>query len=1785
MRPKLKYDEVERLKLQFRRVDKNNDGKIDVNEFREFLKETFPHANTKDLEEMMPAALGDGDDAKIDITQYVEFMSQDSSMRFDVRFIRYQAKIWNDRLGLVTYIPFLALFIFFLVTGKGLGSSYWMQNAVIDHVERRSFQNSPDQRYYKAYADIGQLSEFWDWNDWPMINTIWPKDGEPGSAPVNRVDFPIGAMKLRQIRIAPKSCPGSVTNILDAASHELTLLQRESRLRDYRIFCYPELTDGSIDKANYPVQTYRVNNSFGEMVDGIIRLDASHFLDPWERDNLFQAYRYRTAAETNGTSASLFFGKVNTYGASGHTMIVPFSYTREEAMRVFDVMMNGIQVGGWPDPTTGKPAEPTNIPWIDHATRGISVEFITYNQNLGLVAKFQQFIEITAGGALVPLHNTITFPFFNLATHGAGYFTLLVIFILMILVQCYTWLQMVNTGRQRYVMDSGKSGIAVHLMGIFMVLTSSFWVLFDATNLILFLVAWALRFYWMSLSFTSTSVLTLDWYPKDWETVGDLVLVLSHIDAVNALLTFLRVFYFLRLNSQLNLLTKTIGKAKAELMGIVFIFLIVFIGFALMAFVVFGTVLEGYRDFSTTVSSLLLMLLGSFDYTELKEQRRVFAPILFAVFNVLANFLLLNMVIAVLNQAFEEVQNTKYKPGKVQVLLESINDEVTEDPFIEKMARRQKGLQNWIRGTSLWRELVYGCNIMNLYTKSKSELPGGEDEWEARLREAKEYNPRTFWKLQENMMFFQKKSMVFQDKLKVNPMPLKFHLLDEFGEDLKCVIDLKQYVMGTTPNHLNLSDHDLVLAPAYCTGTDPRQALLELMDYFHTWKSNIASNYAFLEDEELQFEEAETKGIAIRGAQGVEDVINKETMEWRSDWDNLDEKDKRKMGGQMEEMSRYEKERRQAEKEEYERVFEKIQLDEQTQHIENLQRRLDDMHSTVAGSVHKGAVRIDAKDVLIPTNITISSAPELTGHNPNGVYTRKGMLNGKPYWKKLQLDEERDQDLCIVWGDGKWWVGKPRKYAYDRVCVPSLLTWEDARTNLPPTGACDSTDSSVVLCTWETVMDGGIGHPPELSYNIEPDGTVPVVTVTKATTHQVNGEYLLQQDKENGKSFWRKRYQPIVRYFKVEPFPGEPERTSVVRAVLRGKRDEIAEKYNVTLRVPGELASRERRMQIEGDWHMCALAYDEVMSTARDAADEEGLIAEDAEDDEVLPEVFMADGHEVSEATRQKKVEAVKPGTCTTPQEWEHAGTGYDLDLMWKEGRWVISRRLAESNRGYVGFHEMHPKVSLVLCAETGKGSPRDAKERWEAFIKDIPRLLARFSRSDLLVSGQSVNSDGVQAVDQGKGVFMKVKPRKLKVAPTEGALEQQAENDSFFEEMCSYYKEKKASAQGERAVGRDAMLFGIVFEDEFRQYDNSTAEVLIPSGRLKGTWLECTIVDVPDTSAHAKYRCDVDLKTSLESSSLVLHQEYYKDYIAKPGRATTIRTIHVTREHIRKRPAQDAESWVSRFVSWVNNPKHEIHQEYPGLLSATKILNPSPQSLYFCEDPDTRYHPPLFPESWKTSTGAEHNGVVLTGTTRVHLKRSGTGGIDREPLYLSLHHAYTVSEWELIDGKAEVFQGPDIDHLQPSGESWSAPCKVCAVVVGDWLHKYNAQEGLPIGEWVRKTDQWEHVPSKANQQWTRDFRDDQSLYVCVHRWKNEASIWELERAPERGTKMFLRKTPVHTGETDGKNMIATNYPLSYKGDGKKRYLSVFSSDKRLASGCKWRILREMSLPSLCCLR
>ena len=95
----------------------------------------------------------------------------------------------------------------------------------------------------------------------------------------------------------------------------------------------------------------------------------------------------------------------------------------------------------------------------------------------------------------------------------------------------------------------------------------------------------------------------------------------------------------------------------------------------------FGLDVEGYRTVFDSVMSLLQLLLGVFDYDALWRSNRALSPLLFLAFTVVVVFILLNIFLAIIHDAFAVVHAEKAHAQDLSSLFRGL--------FYKKVLRRQ----------------------------------------------------------------------------------------------------------------------------------------------------------------------------------------------------------------------------------------------------------------------------------------------------------------------------------------------------------------------------------------------------------------------------------------------------------------------------------------------------------------------------------------------------------------------------------------------------------------------------------------------------------------------------------------------------------------------------------------------------------------------------------------------------------------------------------------------------------------------------------------------------------------------------------------------------------------------------------------------------------------------------------------------------------------------------------------------------------------------------------------
>ncbi|GMF61678.1 unnamed protein product [Phytophthora fragariaefolia] len=168
------------------------------------------------------------------------------------------------------------------------------------------------------------------------------------------------------------------------------------------------------------------------------------------------------------------------------------------------------------------------------------------------------------------------------------------------------------------------------------------------------------------------------------------------------------VFKYLRLNSRLNLLWRTLRFAAKDLLAFVIIFFTIFFGFAVMGFLTFGTAVQQYHSLSVSLTSCFQMLLGAFDYEEIYVANPTMAGIFFFSFMISIYLICVNMFIAIMSEYYSLAQNEKktLEENKRNLAVTTKEDDDVDEDFRDALqfmdveydlAKQTKNYMNGLR--------------------------------------------------------------------------------------------------------------------------------------------------------------------------------------------------------------------------------------------------------------------------------------------------------------------------------------------------------------------------------------------------------------------------------------------------------------------------------------------------------------------------------------------------------------------------------------------------------------------------------------------------------------------------------------------------------------------------------------------------------------------------------------------------------------------------------------------------------------------------------------------------------------------------------------------------------------------------------------------------------------------------------------------------------------------------------------------------------------------------------
>ena len=356
---------------------------------------------------------------------------------------------------------------------------------------------------------------------------------------------------------------------------------------------------------------------------GIHTEDSEDYCVGWQRPwppgkpcNTSEEYQYTTAAKLE--SAPIQAG-IRRYGGGGYI----FSFTGP--IEELNNKMNGL----------------VENKWIDNQTRAVILEFSVYNAQVNLFGSVTAVAEFIGGG-IIPWNIVKSVRLFN-SLKGFGYVIAMAETLFAVSTFYYTVSVLTKMKKE----------------GVFQFFKNS-WNIADVFTILLSLAA--------LLLYGIRSVVVRELLKKISSTKGNIyvritnaVLVNEYYNYVVAFTVFTTTLKFAKMiafHKSFMQIAATFRLCFIGLSTFVVEFFIVFFAFSSFFFFTLRNDLARFRDILHSVEYTLAMSIGKFNFDSLRQADEMTAWIFF-VFSITVNMILINMMMAIINLAYEEIKSNK----------------------------------------------------------------------------------------------------------------------------------------------------------------------------------------------------------------------------------------------------------------------------------------------------------------------------------------------------------------------------------------------------------------------------------------------------------------------------------------------------------------------------------------------------------------------------------------------------------------------------------------------------------------------------------------------------------------------------------------------------------------------------------------------------------------------------------------------------------------------------------------------------------------------------------------------------------------------------------------------------------------------------------------------------------------------------------------------------------------------------------------------------------------------
>ncbi|XP_058982757.1 polycystin-2-like protein 1 isoform X3 [Musca domestica] len=351
-----------------------------------------------------------------------------------------------------------------------------------------------------------------------------------------------------------------------------------------------------------------------------------------DRSPVYKNTKFYTVSQLN---VNPIRGEIKRYYGAGH--VQNLSYERMINEEIFETLKSS--------------------KWIDRGTRIVVVEFVLFNYNSLMFDNVKILAELPPVGGIVTSHQFQAVKLHSIWS-DADYSVFIAAIIFYLMTTFYTFEEigeLITIGSVKYL--------------------KSVWNLLDISVLLMSYLS--LIYNMFHHKYLNGILEKSKENPNHFWSIDKICFWnLLYIDMMGicVFLVWIKIFKYISINKTMLQFSTTLKRCAKDLCGFAVMFFIVFLAYAQLGLLIFGTSHPDFREFGISIITLMRMFLGDFEYELIEEANHILGPIYFLSYVLFVFFILLNMFLAIINDTYGTVKDevnqgySKFGPYLAKIL-------------------------------------------------------------------------------------------------------------------------------------------------------------------------------------------------------------------------------------------------------------------------------------------------------------------------------------------------------------------------------------------------------------------------------------------------------------------------------------------------------------------------------------------------------------------------------------------------------------------------------------------------------------------------------------------------------------------------------------------------------------------------------------------------------------------------------------------------------------------------------------------------------------------------------------------------------------------------------------------------------------------------------------------------------------------------------------------------------------------------------------------------------------